>query len=88
METDHTNTSQDESLEGMIWQIGAKPSHPYRVVVEVNKQPLYMEINTGTAVSLISQETWETFSNCMAGQICAQAMHMYTCTSQSIDVAG
>ena len=42
--------------EDMIFNITSKTTPSYRVVVEIDEQPIPMEIDTGAAVSVISQE--------------------------------
>lgn len=55
-----TDNSPDPPTEvEVIWQLeSSKPSrsHPYRVLLEVNKQSHTMEVDIGAAVSLISKE--------------------------------
>ena len=51
--------SIEEPAEELIWRLGAKTSHPYQAILEVNEQFLTMEIDTGAAVSLIFQTTQE-----------------------------
>ncbi len=44
-----------------VFKVGAAAMsmHPTSVVVEVKGQALTMEVDTGTAVSIISEKTWK-----------------------------
>ena len=76
----------DEPAEEVIWRIGAKPSHPYRVVVQINNQPLSMEIDTGAAVSVISKQTQERlFPN---AHLDKSPLKLSTYTAEAIPVVG
>ena len=44
------------TTDKMLWNVAGLPSKPYQVVVNVDKQPLTMEVDTGAAVSLITQQ--------------------------------
>jgi len=43
-------------------QLGGPRSKPTTVIVEINGQSLLMEVDSGSAVTLISQNTWQNFS--------------------------
>ena len=47
----------EETEERVILRLGGPPSKPITVEVEINGQSLLMEVDTGSAVSLISQDT-------------------------------
>ena len=45
--------------EDVVFNVKSKTTPPYQVVVEINEQPISMEIDTGAAVSIMSRENWE-----------------------------
>ena len=45
--------------EDVIFNLTSRTTPPYQVVVEINGQLIPMEIDTGAAVSVMSQESWE-----------------------------
>ena len=45
--------------EDVIFSLASKTTPPYMVLVEINGQPITMEIDTGAAVPVMSQESWE-----------------------------
>ena len=47
----------DSETELPVLKINSKSSHPIRVEVKVNSKPLQMEVDTGAAVSIISEQT-------------------------------
>lgn len=57
METQSQETSE-ESEEEVIYRVGAKPSQPYQVVIEINGAAVKMEVDTGAAVTIMSQKTF------------------------------
>ena len=86
MESDFMQSKQAkiETAEEVIWQVQAKPSQPYRVVMEVNGRPLMMEIHMGAAVSFIFEETKENlFPFVLLGKYFTQVVHI---RSESITV--
>ena len=84
--TTELQTSSDKSAEEVIWQVGVKASRPYQVVLDVNGQSLTMEIDTGAAVSLISQDTKEDLfpSTCLD----KSSLILRTYTAETIPVLG
>ena len=50
----------DEPGKELIWQVGATASHPYHAVLEVNGEPLAMEIDMSAVVSLFSKTRQES----------------------------
>lgn len=57
VETQSQETSE-ESEEEVIYRVGAKPSQPYQVVIEINGAAVKMEVDTGAAVTIMSQKTF------------------------------
>ena len=45
--------------EDVIFNLTSRTTPPYQVVVEINGQLIPMEIDTGAAMSVMSQESWE-----------------------------
>jgi len=45
--------------EDVIFNVSSKTTPPYMVVMEINGQSVTMEIDTGAAVTVMSQECWE-----------------------------
>ena len=76
----------DETVEEVIWQVGATASRPYRAVLEVNGHPLTMEIDTGAAVSLISKTTQENLFP--AACLDKSPLTLRTYTAEAIPVLG
>ena len=65
MEQSENNSSEGTSSESeelglyQIHQVKKGSTPPVRVEVRVNSKPLKMEVDTGAAVSIISQKTWQ-----------------------------
>ena len=78
--------SVNEPAEELIWQLGAKTSRPYQAILEVNGQSLTMEIDTGAAVSLISQTTQEELFP--SARLDKSSLVLRTYTDETIPVQG
>ena len=48
---------EDNDETALICQVGSQTSPPYEVVVNLNRKPVTMEIDTGAAVSIMSNKT-------------------------------
>ena len=86
LESDSRSPSPDAEV---IWQLhSTKPTRmaPYQVVIQVNKQPLTMEIDTGAAVSLISKELKDKFFSSVP--LTHSTLLLRTYTAESIPVLG
>ena len=72
--------------EDVIFSIGSKTTPPYQVVVEINDQPITMEIDTGAAVSIVSRETWE--ARLAELPLSKASLSLRTYTSEKMTVLG
>jgi len=67
-----------------IDKIDGRSSHPITVQLEVQGKPLLMEVDTGAAVSIISEETYDTlFSQVPLNQ---STVGLRTYTGESISI--
>ena len=57
VQTDPNVSEEDSDTDLPLYQVSSKASHPITVDLEVNKTKLTMEIDTGAAVSVISEQT-------------------------------
>jgi len=85
VETQSQETSE-ESEEEVIYRVGAKPSQPYQVVIEINGAAVKMEVDTGAAVTIMSQKTQEALFPSAA--LCKPTVNLRTYTSEPIVVLG
>lgn len=69
-----------------ICHVTTKPSNPYRVVLQVNGKPVTMEIDTGAAVTLISQAMQE--SHFPTAKLDRPTLTLHTYTAQPIKLVG
>jgi len=67
-------------------RLGGPPSKPITVTVEINGQSLLMEVDTGPAVSLISQETWQ--KSFPQVKLNSSAVVLQTYTAETMAVLG
>jgi len=88
VETDQTTQSEyDADLEPLaIDKIDGRSPHPNTVQLEVQGKPLMMEVDTGAAVSIISDETYDAlFSQVLLNQA---TVGLCTYTGESISIRG
>ena len=89
VQSDSPISTPPDSQPEVIWQLGTdKPNRarPYQVVLEVNRQSLAMEIDTGAAVSLISRELKDKLFSSVP--LTPSKLLLRTYTSESIPVLG
>ena len=80
---DPTNGSSE------LFNLQGTRSKPLAITVQVNQTDLQMEIDTGAAVSLISEKTYKTqWSSQMQPKLKASDVRLHTYTKESIDVLG
>ena len=77
----HRETSE-ESEEEVICRVGVKPSQPYQAEIEINGAAVKMEVDTGAAVTIMSQKTQEALSPSAA--LCKPTVNLRTYTSEPI----
>ena len=60
----------------------------FHIMIEVNGQPITMEIDTGTAVSIISKETWEKRLSEVSLSKATLCLCTYQYTAEKLTVLG
>ena len=76
--------SEDDNVT--IFTLGSKASQPISIEVTADQSKLSMEVDTGAAVSIISQETWKyVFPK---HQLQPSKIHLQTYTKENISVIG
>ena len=84
-----TGEEADHSLEDLINSVntvGKGVVRPYVAVLKVNGKPLKMEVDTGAAVTLISQATWKSMFPSTVLQ--KSTLNLHTYTAEPISVLG
>jgi len=61
-----------------IDKVEGRSSHPIIVKLEAQGKPLVMEVDTGAAVSIISEETYDTLFSQVTVKQASVALHTYT----------
>ena len=79
------NSSESET-ELPVLKINSKSSHPIRVEVKINDKPLQMEVDTGAAVSIISEQTKKTLYPLVS--LTAPSVVLRTYTGEAMSVLG
>ena len=80
------DTLCEETMGSVFKSQDTSGTSVYRVKMEINGEMLMMEIDTGAAVSLISEDTYrKKFSKL---QLTASAVRLATYTTQRIEVCG
>ena len=69
-----------------VFEVGAKSSKPIQVEVFINNKPLFMEDDTGAAVSIISQTQQKTNFRNIA--LKPSNIHLKTYTGERMEVVG
>ena len=88
--TEHThwveNESKDTDSDLSVHKITAGSTHPITVELEIQGKPVVMEVDTGAAVSVISETTYkDLFSNITLNEV---PMGLKTYTRERIPVLG
>ena len=78
--------SSDSETELPVLKINSKPSHPIRVEVKINDKLLQMEVDTGAAVSIISEKTKKTLYPTVS--LTAPSVVLRTYTGEAMSVLG
>ena len=69
-----------------IDKVEGRSSHPIIVKLEAQGKPLVMEVDTGAAVSIISEETYDTLFPQVTVKQASVGLHTYT--GESIAIHG
>ena len=75
-----------ESDEEVIYRVSDKPSHPCQVEIEINGAAVKMEVDTGAAVTILSQKTQEALFP--SATLSKPTVSLRTYTSEPIIVLG
>ena len=53
------NESEESDADLPLYQVSTRPTHPIKVKMKIQGKPVVMEVDTGAAVSVISEETYK-----------------------------
>ena len=74
------------SEEEVVLQVGAMPSCPYQVQLKLNRMPVTMEVDTGTAVTLVPEKVKQSLFP--KAKMDPQSINLRTYTIEHIAVVG
>jgi len=67
-----------------VLRVNNKSTHPIRVDVKINDKPLQMEVDTGAAVSIISEQTKNRMYPMVSLTSPSVVLHTYTGEAMSV----
>ena len=81
-----TDDTSDSETELPVLRINSKSSHPIRVEVKINGKLLQMEVDTGAAVSIISEQTKNRLN--LTVPLASPSVVLRTYTGEAMSVLG
>ena len=86
MENKSDNQLSTENQDLALFTLGGEPRRPIKVDVKIGDKPSMMEIDTGTTVSIVSNQMYE--SKFFFYELCKSEVALKTYTSETLEVAG